>query len=95
MADPDLTSVLEEIRERSAKAVPGFSSNPGTYIDSAADVPHLLAAVEVALGFHEEFRGACVTCLDACGEPVMWPCAEYRDIAAALADIPRGEAGSG
>lgn len=46
--DP-VTAALEEMRERSAKAMLGFSSNPGTYIDSANDVPSLLAAVEAVL----------------------------------------------
>ena len=54
--DDRVASTLADVRERSAKAVPGFSSNPGTYIDSAADVPLLLAAIDKVLEKADELE---------------------------------------
>lgn len=56
-------------------------------------VPRLLAAVEAALAFHEEFDGHCGSCCDAYGDPVEWPCEEFTDITAALAGKEAGNGG--
>ena len=54
MGTDDVTAILAGIRERSAKALPGFSSDVRTYVDSANDVPSLVAAVEAVLKLADE-----------------------------------------
>lgn len=90
-----VTAALEKIRERYRKSfttLPGFSTSPDTpwaHVNSADDVPLLLAAIEAALKHHAEavvedmpephFR-YCRTCS---GHPA-WPCPEVADITSAL-----------
>jgi hypothetical protein len=84
----DLSATLAGIRERHAariKSAPGLGADP-------ADFRALLKAVEAALANHEEFDGTCSGCTDAYGDPAAWPCAEYRDITAALAGKEVGHA---
>jgi hypothetical protein len=59
----DLTSTLDEIRERyraSFTTLPGFSVTPmgteWTHVNSADDVPLLVAAVEAALKLADEWE---------------------------------------
>jgi hypothetical protein len=58
MPDANLAAALAGIRDRSERPVPGVSalpvSNPAvrSFMESAADVPRLLAAVEAMLGHH-------------------------------------------
>lgn len=49
MSDGKVDAALDEIRERYSKAAPGVSSNPVLYMDSADDVPRLLAALDEVL----------------------------------------------
>ena len=55
MSGDDLSAALAGIKERAAKCLDGFSSDPTTYIRSAGDVPRLLAAVEAALKAADHF----------------------------------------
>jgi hypothetical protein len=79
MSDP-LTAAFDEIMERYAKAETGIASNPVVYIDSADDVPRLLAALDAVLKHHPVLSavGYCETC----ARP--YPCAEVQDITRAL-----------
>lgn len=53
MPDTDpLVAELDPIRQRHAKTQDGFSSNAVAYIESQADVPRLLSAVDAVLKLH-------------------------------------------
>jgi len=76
--------VLEETRERYAKAAPGIASNPVVYIDSADDVPRLLAALDAVLKLHTEAVIECKPrpfhyCSRCSGHPA-WPCPTVQAI---------------
>jgi hypothetical protein len=59
--DANLTATLAGIRDRSERPVPGVSalpvSNPAvrSFMESAADVPRLLAAVEAVLAVADQY----------------------------------------
>lgn len=53
MADDRLTAELAAIKERLARTKDGFSSDAVAYLDSQADVPRLLAAIDAALERHQ------------------------------------------
>ena len=68
----------------------------GEVIVRLADLAErLAAALEAALGFHGEHRGHCDGCSDAYGEPVEWPCDEFRAITAALTPAAATEGNHG
>jgi hypothetical protein len=96
MTDDELSSALEEIRARGYRRDQNGAAAFRQSDDAARDVPRLLAAVDAALAHHEKHlatgtQSVCTGCLDAYGEPVEWPCEEYRAITRALT----GEDGNG
>lgn len=80
MAPDEASATLAGIRERSAKALPGFSSDVRTYVDSANDVPFLLAAVEAVLKLADDwdreareipgFKGIGASAYQACAKEI-------------------------
>ncbi len=84
MAEGRVATYLAEARERSERPVSHVTSLPVSHdgvrglMESAADVPRLLAAVEAVLAIHHEEAGKCARCRGA------WPCGEYLEISAAL-----------
>jgi hypothetical protein len=85
-----LTGALEKIRERyrtSFTTLPGFTTSPGTpwaHVNSADDVPLLVAAVEAVLKLADD---AGLMSIDAAGAACAWDLdpAEVREaITAAL-----------
>jgi hypothetical protein len=52
VTDDPVSIALEEIRECYDKIAPGLSSNPVPYIDSAGDIPRLVATVTALLEGH-------------------------------------------
>ena len=98
MPDSDPSSILTAIRERAA-AVAEPTGDGILFIkrlqDSAADVPRLLAAFEVALAHHPqsieigvtgEAGPHCARCRTA------WPCPEAQAITSALTGQEAGDA---
>jgi hypothetical protein len=95
MPDTDPSATLAAIREDVEVTADVYNldgTGKNSYPVSAAMIRHarvLLAALETALGFHGEHRGHCDGCSDAYGEPVEWPCDEFRAITTALTGTPK------
>jgi len=85
VAEDRVTAALDEIRERSNRPIPRAGSLPishdgvRTLMESAGDVPRLLAALAALLADHRSNgRNLCAGCAD------VWPCRDYEIISAAL-----------
>ena len=98
--DPDpLAAELAAIRERTERPVPNATSLPITHrgvrtlMESCADVPRLLAAVEAVLRDHEPRTrippNRHYSICRACSR--IWPCATVQDITSKL--LSKGETG--
>jgi len=87
MALTQVADLLAAARERSerpllhAGALPISNDAVRCLMESAADVPCLLAAVEAA---HRPVSGRCAWCREAGGQRMKWPCGEYQAISRAL-----------
>jgi hypothetical protein len=84
MPDDPLSSALGEIRERSerplgpsAMALPISIPAVQGLLESAADVPRLLAALDAVLKAHRNADGRCAWCRNPDGQRQKWPCGEY------------------
>jgi hypothetical protein len=106
MPDPTdrVATTLAEIRERyraSFTTLPGYSATlprtEWTHVNSADDIPVLLAAVEAVLKHHQPTRLGldivCKTCmrLEGRSRRDIWPCEEYRDVTTALSGKEAGD----
>jgi hypothetical protein len=88
MPDTDrAATALAGIRERADKRLLGGASDAGIIgaIESAADVPRLLAAIEAALKRHQPHVRRQNWPPVCSYDNRRWPCPEVRDITAALA----------
>jgi hypothetical protein len=99
MTDSDPSSILSPIRERAqnVRTAPALSkARDWACINSAADVPRLLAAVEAALDLHQPVdRGTGAQC-KGCATHVTftrWPCPTVAAITAALTGKETGDGG--
>lgn len=95
MPDDPLTAELAAIKGRSEQPLyPDFGALSITnaavrgLLESAGDVPRLVAAVEVVRALHGPVRDngqtICHDCVDAWGEPARYPCSTVKVITAAL-----------
>lgn len=100
MPDPDpVATYLAQIRERmnqrlTIPVTPAMAMRGA--IESARDIPRLLAAVDAVLAVHRrapghDGRDRCAWCRTSRGVREPWPCGEYQAISAELLGEEAGQ----